>query len=462
MIRTHTRRAVAACAAIALVVAACGDDDDAENTDGTTESVAVTTGAAPATTAEPAPATTEGAATTAPASTGAPAGTTAAPGTTAAAEPPSGEPIKIGILTSITTNFAPWGLQVRDGAQLAVDDINAAGGVDGRPLELVIEDDQNAAEEAVPAYERLLEEGVVAVGGVISSTVGGAVSPLAEQNTMPTFLVKSGAETILTPDSRYVFRTCLPAAPMTAGPIIEYAQENGLSKIGAIVADYPWGLAFKGSIESAVEAADGIELHLETAPVPETDFTTYLRAIDEFGPDLLVATGHPPGGGPIIAQSNDLGMEMPVIGAYSPWALVMGGAGDIAIGRYADFDCADFQDSEYQDLARRFLEMSTDNDFMDDDAIAAYGIVTMIAQAVAEVGDDPAAIGEWLHTQEFDLPGYPFPLSWTEWGEIAAAQPLFSIVGEGPAPEGLNNAGTWYPETLLLPSPLEPYDPASA
>jgi branched-chain amino acid transport system substrate-binding protein len=273
--------------------------------------------------------------------------------------------------------------------------------------------------------------------------------------------VKSGDQTILTPDSRYVFRTCLPAAPMVAGPIIEYAQENGLSKIGAIVADYPWGHAFQASIEAAVAGAEGIELHLETAPVPEQDFTTYLRAIQDFGPDLLVGTGHPPGGGPIIAQSNDLGMDMPVIGAYSPWALVMGGAGDAALDRYADFDCADFQSDEYQELARRFLEFSTDNTFMDDDAIAAYGIVTMIAQAVAEVGDDPAAIGEWLHTQEFDLPGYPFTMSWTEWGELAAAQPLFSIVRGGAAPEGLNKDGDWYPETLLLPTPLPPYDPAS-
>jgi branched-chain amino acid transport system substrate-binding protein len=458
MSRTIRPKTFAVLAAAALIVAACGDDDDDDAEEGAATTTQPAATAAPVTTAS-------GATTVAPGTTTAPE-TTAAPdttaaGTTAAPEPPTGEPLKIGILTSITTNFAPWGLQVRDGAQLAVEDINAAGGVDGRPLELVIEDDQNAAEEAVPAYERLLEEGVVGIGGVISSTVGGAVSPLAEQNQMPTFLVKSGAETILTADSRYVFRTCLPAAPMVAGPIIEYAQQNGLTKIGAIIADYPWGHAFEGSIEDAVAAAGGIELHLETAPVPEQDFTTYLRAIQEFGPDLLVATGHPPGGGPIIAQSNDLGMEMPVIGAYSPWALVMGGAGDLAIDRYADFDCADFQSDEYMELAPRFLELSSDNTFMDDDAVAAYGIVTMLAQAVAEVGDDPAAIGEWLHTQEFDLPAYPFTMSWTEWGELAAAQPLFSIVRAGPAPEGINEAGDWYPETLLLPTPLTPYDPAA-
>ena len=101
--------------------------------------------------------------------------------------------------------------------------------------------------------------------------------------------MKSGDERILTPDSRFMFRTCLPAAPMVATPIVEYAQKNGLTKIGAIIADYPWGHAFESAIQAAVAESPGIELHLETAPVPEQDFTTYLREIQAFGPDLLVA-----------------------------------------------------------------------------------------------------------------------------------------------------------------------------
>ena len=56
--------------------------------------------------------------------------------------------------------------------RLAVDEINADGGVDGRPLELVVADDQSNAEEGISQIERLIEDGVVAVGGVISSDVG--------------------------------------------------------------------------------------------------------------------------------------------------------------------------------------------------------------------------------------------------------------------------------------------------
>jgi hypothetical protein len=50
-------------------------------------------------------------------------------------------------------------------------------------------------------------------------------------------------------------------------------------------------------------------------------------------------------------------------------------------------------------------------------------------------------------------------MGWTAWGELATAQPLFTIASAGPAPAGVNEAGTWYPQKLLLPDPLPPYSP---
>jgi branched-chain amino acid transport system substrate-binding protein len=376
------------------------------------------------------------------------------------AEPASDEPIRIAALTSLTGNFAPWGLQVRDGMQLAVDELNEEGGVDGRTLELVVADDQSNPEEGVRALERLIErEEVMAVGGIISSDVALATARIAEENQVPLFLIKAGAGEILTADSRYTFRTCLPAAPMVAGPILQYVQSEGLTRVGAIIADYAWGQAIKAAMEEAFAAAPDIELQIEVAPVDETDFTTYLRALERLDPEMIVATGHPPGSGPITVQSADLGFDVPITGAYSPQSLVAGGAGEAAIGRYADFGCADYQSDDYQDLARRFVEFSDDGVFLEDDAVAGYGIVTMVAEAAGEAGDDPAAIAEYLHANTFDLPGYSFEMGWTEWGELANAQIAFDLLGAGPAPEGLNEAGEWFPERLLISDPLEPFEP---
>jgi ABC-type branched-subunit amino acid transport system substrate-binding protein len=96
---------------------------------------------------------------------------------------------------------------------------------------------------------------------------------------------------------------------------------------------------------------------------------------------------------------------------------------------------------------------------MSDDAVAGYGIVTMVAEAVGEVGDDPTAIAEYLHANSFELPGYAHTMRWTEWGELAESRPIFFIISEGPAPEGLNEAGDWWLELLTQSDALEPYQP---
>jgi hypothetical protein len=85
----------------------------------------------------------------------------------------------------------------------------------------------------------------------------------------------------------------------------------------------------------------------------------------------------------------------------------------------------------------------------------------MVAEAVGEVGDDPVAISEYLHANSFDLPGYAHTMSWTEWGELAEARPIFTLINEGPAPEGLNEAGDWWFDLLVQSEPLEPYVPGS-
>ncbi|MCJ7629084.1 MAG: ABC transporter substrate-binding protein [Longimicrobiales bacterium] len=292
-------------AAFALVLAGCGGF--AGPFEATKESVPEPT--------EPAPAATE------------------APEPT---EPAPSEPIKIGQLCDMTSTFTPWGVQVRDGMALAAKEINEAGGVNGRMIEIIPMDSENDADIGVDRFERLVEEGVVAVGGIISSGVGAPVATVAEQLHVPVFLIKSGTEAALTRDSRYTFRTCLVAAPMAAGPILQYAQEQGMTKVGAIVADYPWGQSLKSAMEDTFEGS-GVDYTIDVAPVPPTtDYTPFVRDMADFGAELIVATGHPPGTSAIVTVSADL-WDVPVTAAWNPPALGVGQLQEIAIGRYTDF-----------------------------------------------------------------------------------------------------------------------------
>lgn len=381
--------------------------------------------------------------------------TTDAPG----GEEPSGDPITIGVLTSFTGPFAPWGIQAQAGMQMAIEEINADGGVDGRPLRLVEADDQNNPEEGVTALERMVEqENIIGAGGVISSDVGLATSRTAEELGVPLFMVKAGASPILTQESRYTFRTCLAAAPMVTQPFVQYVQQEGMTRVGAIVADYAWGQSIRAALEEQVGGLDGVELQIEVAPVGEQDFTTYLRALDGFDPEIIISTGHPPGSGPITIQATDLGFDVPITGPDAPLLSVMEGVGDAAYDRYTDYDCVDFNDPEYIELATRFAAFS-ELGFMDDDAVAGYGIVTMLAEAVGEVGDDREAIAQYLHENSFELPGYAFTMSWTEWGEMAEATPPIAIVRQQSPPDGVHPGADWYMETLFVPEPLEPHVP---
>jgi branched-chain amino acid transport system substrate-binding protein len=129
-------------------------------------------------------------------------------------------PIKIGALTSLTGNFAPWGIQARSGMALAVNEINRAGGVKGRGggrrLSLVVADDQSSnTNAAIDGFRRLTQqENVVAVGGTIGSNIGLPVSRLAEEAKVPYFLVKSGNNEIRSRSGRKTYRAASPAPPL--------------------------------------------------------------------------------------------------------------------------------------------------------------------------------------------------------------------------------------------------------
>jgi branched-chain amino acid transport system substrate-binding protein len=376
-------------------------------------------------------------------------------------------PIKIGVLTPLTGPFVPWGVQVRAGAVMAVNEINRSGGVKGRgggrKLNLAVADDQSVnTNAAIDGFRRLTQQdGVVSVGGIIASSAGLATSRLAEAAKVPLFLVKSGNSEILTRSSRYTFRTCLPSAPMTARPIVQLAQKRGITNVGVIIADYAWGQSFKEGLEDEAKKAPNIKLNVQVAPVSTTNFTPYLRAMS--GVSLIVATGHPPGSSLVLAQAGQLGMKAPVVGAYGPYSLTAKNAGTSAFGRWSDFKCMATATKAYKTLAKRFLRVFPQLEFMEDDALAGYAYVKIVAEAISKVGPNRQRIATYVHANTFNIPGYAWPLRWTAWGEMMGARPQFAILTKAAPPEaGLNTASTTFWPRVLFKSPaLVPYRPPS-
>ena len=381
-----------------------------------------------------------------------------------------GSPIKLGVITPLTpgaSNFVPWGVQVRAGAALAVNEINRSGGIkgrgQGRRINLVVADDQGTnTTAAIDGFRRLTQqENVVSVGGIIGSPIGLATTRLAEEGKIPLFLVKSGNNEILTPSSRYTFRTCLPAAAMVAQSVVQLAQRRDIRSVGVMIADYAWGQSFKSSLEDAAKSAPNIRFNVQVAPVPTQNFTPYLRAFGDVS--LIVATGHPPGAPLVLAQAGQLGLKAPVVGADGPWSLTAKSTTTSAFGRYSDFKCMATATKEYKVLAKRYLRTFPQNEFMEDDAVAGYAYVKIVAEAISKVGPNRERIAAYVHANTFNIPGYAWPLRWTPWGEMIGARPQYAILTKGAPPEaGLNTASTTFWPRVIFKSPaLTPYRPPS-
>lgn len=381
----------------------------------------------------------------------------AAVATPSNAQPPG--PVKVAFLASLSGPFTAWGIQVRDGMKMAVAELNENGGVLGRKLELVERDDKNSPTEGITAFRYLIErEGVVAAGGMISSDVGLAVSREAEAARVPFFLTMSGSHAILKRSSRYTFRTCLVAAPMTMEPVAAFIKDRKLTRVGAIVADYAWGHALREAFEKVIKPLPGVRTQVEVAPVPERDFTPYLRKLQGLNPELIVATGHPPGNPVITRQAIELGMKTLVTGSWSPPEFIIQRVGEVVFGSYLDYTCHDYESPAYQALAEKFY--ATHKRLFEHNAFSGYVIVKMVADAIRRTkSTDPKVIAEAIRKGKFIQEGYGWPISYTEWGEMKDTTPIFITYEKG-SPGKINPGANWRPKVIFRSPPIEPYVPA--
>ncbi len=368
-------------------------------------------------------------------------------------------PVKIGALTSLSGPFTAWGVKVRDGMKFAAQELNQAGGVLGRQIEIVERDDKNSPDEGMTALRGMVEvDGIVAEGGMISSGIGLATAGVAEDLKVANFMTMSGSHTILKKSTRYSFRSCLVAAPMSMGPLTAFIKDKGYKKIGAIIADYEWGHATEDAMLKELKPLPGVTLQIETAPVGEQDFTPYLRKLQAMSPEILVLLGHPPGSFTAGKQAIELGVGQFIAGAWSPPEVWIERVGPGVAGKVIEFSCVDFADATYQKLAAQYV--STYKNFFDHNSFSGYTIVKAVADAVKKTGStDRQGVAKAIHEGSFVQPGYAYPLSYTEWGELKQATPIVYTIEQGD-PGPINPGATWRPKVVSKSPVLTPYVPA--
>ncbi|SHN41912.1 amino acid/amide ABC transporter substrate-binding protein, HAAT family [Cryptosporangium aurantiacum] len=138
-------------------------------------------------------------------------------------------PIRIGLTVPLTGNYQALGTGDQQGAQIAVEQINADGGIDGRRIELVVKDDKTQPDQSVLAFNAHKNEGAVAVIGSSFSNSALAAIPLAERNSMP-YISLAAADQQVDPVRKFAFQ--IPARSSTyAEQTLKYLQASKITKI---------------------------------------------------------------------------------------------------------------------------------------------------------------------------------------------------------------------------------------
>ena len=204
-----------------------------------------------------------------------------------------GDPIKIGLIIPLTGATSQFGATMGQAAKIAETEINGAGGVRGRPVQIVIEDDQSNPEAAVRAAHKLIDvDKVVSIGGSYASAVTSAIAPLCWEGKTVLF-TSSGADSITKlPHQGYIFRTS-PTVTLQGTRVGKYAIELGGKKMFFLGPQTPFAQSYIDIISGIFKAAGGSGSGL----IYEDKKSSYRSEVDQAlkeSPDVIVLGGYVP------------------------------------------------------------------------------------------------------------------------------------------------------------------------
>ena len=247
----------------------------------------------------------------------------------ARAAAPAGEPIKIGFFMSITGRDASFGEAALRGARLAIDDLNAAGGILGRPAELVVEDNRSLAGESATAAKKLIgRDKVIALVGECASSRTLEAAPVAQLAGVP-LVTPASTNPRVTAVGDSIFRVCF-ADPFQGAVLATYAWKTlGLRRAALLIdasASYSVGLA--EVFAKTFTALGGEVVASQKYAGGDKDFRAQLTAIRATRADAIFLPGYYVEAGLAAQQSRELGLHATLLGGdgfEAPQLLEIGG-----------------------------------------------------------------------------------------------------------------------------------------
>ena len=274
-----------------------------------------------------------------------------------------GDTIKIGGNLELSGAVASYGSSINDGAELAVEEINAAGGINGKKIEYIVKDNKSESAEATSVAINLItkEEVVAMVAPATSGNVQATVQ-IANENKVP-IVTASGTNELITVNkdeslNEYAFRTCF-IDPFQGIVAANFATNDLKAKNVAIYtdssSDYAKGLA--AAFKTQLEANGGKVVKEEAYVADDVDFKSTLTNLKSANPDFIFIPGYYEEVGLIVKQARELGITAPLMGADgwdSPTLLELAGADALNNTYITNHYSSGDPDAKIQDFVKAF------------------------------------------------------------------------------------------------------------
>lgn len=354
------------------------------------------------------------------------------------------EPIYIGGIHPLTGALAGDGIQMDNAIQMAIAELNEAGGVlDGRQFEYLSADSTGQAEVGQTEAERLIEEGAAALICCFQSNVTSNVAAIAEREGVPLVIDVAVADSILDQGYQYTFRLQPNATAMgvRGAEFLQQVAEQTGTEISTIAYLFEGTTGYGDSVRQAFVARAeelGYEIvdELGYDPFNVTDLTTEMTRINALAPDILAVTGYYNDGLLAARNAEEVGLNVQAIygvaqGTYDVPQFVED-AGDLAQCFYDSNYHWDASDPEAQEVRERFAAEYGEE--MRTAAVLSYEAMRLIATAIDEAGSaDPADIRDAISgiTYEDHILPYEGAIEFDETGENVVASPVVMQVQDG-------------------------------
>src|SRR5471032_1644576 len=312
------------------------------------------------------------------------------------AEPAKGEPVMMGVSGPLTGQNAQYGTQWKQGFDLALDEINAAGGIKGRPLAYIFEDSQSDPRQSVAVAQKFVADKKIVIElGDFASPASMAASPIYQKAKLVQFGF-TNSHPDFTKGGDYMWSNSVSQAdeqPLSAA----YAVKSlGLKKIAVLHLNTDWGRTSKDLYVKAAKEY-GAEIVAVEAYIPdEKDFRSTLVRVRDAKPDGLELLSYYSDAALIARQAKQAGLKLPMVAAssvYSPKLIELGG--DAVEGM---FTASRYFPDDPRPLVRKFVTAFKAKYGKEPDAFNAYAYDTVIlmAQVMNQFGFEREQIHQGL------------------------------------------------------------------